>query len=66
MLRALPLVRPRPICPELEPECLHLPFCDAWRCAVELRRGLTGTLSHCPVCGVGAVAGYRLEARRKP
>ena len=52
--------RPRPLCPDLEPGCLGFHFCDAWRCAVDLRRGLTGELAHCPVCGVAAVATYRL------
>jgi hypothetical protein len=54
------LARPaaRPPCPELEPECFRLTFCDAWRCAVLLRRGLTGELTHCPVTGVAATVQY--------
>jgi hypothetical protein len=50
--------RLRPLCPDLEPGCLSFRFCEAWRCAVDLRRGLTGTLAHCPMCGIGAVATY--------
>jgi hypothetical protein len=49
----------RPACPDLEPECFRLPFCEAWRCAVVLRRGLTGELTHCPVTGVAAAVQYR-------
>lgn len=54
----------RPLCPDFEPDCLALSFCEAWRCAVDLRRGLTGDLAHCPMCGTGAVATYpSLSAR---
>lgn len=53
----------RPTCPDLEPECFRLPFCDAWRCAVVMRRGLTGDLAHCPVTGVAAALQYP-DARR--
>jgi hypothetical protein len=56
--------KPRPLCPDLEPGCLSFRFCDAWRCAVDLRRGLTGELAHCPMCGIGAVATYRSRRRR--
>jgi len=54
----------RPLCPDLEPDCLTLRFCDAWQCAVDLRRGLTGELTHCPMCGISAVATYRLPPPR--
>jgi hypothetical protein len=50
--------RPRSVCRDLEPECFTLFFCEAWRCAVDLRRGLTGDLTHCPICGVDAVVHY--------
>ncbi len=52
--------RLRPLCPDLGPDCFELCFCEAWRCAVELRRCLTGELAHCPICGVTAVATYRV------
>jgi hypothetical protein len=60
MGQAVPLLRPhvRPLCPDLDVECVDLRFCEAWRCAVDLRRGLTGDLCHCPMCGIGAVATY--------
>ncbi len=61
--------RLRPLCPDFEPDCLQLPFCEARRCAVELRRGLTGDLAHCPVSGNSAVATYRVTpapSRRRP
>jgi hypothetical protein len=66
MGRPLLLVRPhqRPLCPDFGGDCAHLPFCEAWRCAVDLRRGLTGDLAHCPICGIAAVATYRLSPRR--
>jgi hypothetical protein len=66
MGRPLPLVRPhqRPLCPDFGGDWAHLPFCEAWRCAVDLRRGLTGDLAHCPICGIAAVATYRLSPRR--
>jgi len=54
----------RPLCPDFEPDCLTLHFCDALQCAVDLRRGLTGELAHCPMCGVSAVATYRLSPKR--
>jgi hypothetical protein len=54
----------RPLCPDFESDCLTLPFCDAWQCAVDLRHGLTGELAHCPMCGVSAVATYRLSPSR--
>ena len=53
------LSRQRPPCPDLEPDCFELDFCSAWRCAVELRRGLTGELARCPICGILTVATYR-------
>ena len=53
----------RALCPDFEPDCLTLGFCDAWRCAVDLRRGLTGELAHCPMCGIGAVATYSRSSR---
>src|SRR5436190_9653938 len=56
--RILARLAVRPLCPELEPECFRLPFCEAWRCAVLLRRGLTGELAHCPVTGVAAAVQY--------
>jgi hypothetical protein len=56
--------RMRPICPDFEPDCLRLVFCEARRCAVELRRGLTGELAHCPVSGNPAVATYQGPPRR--
>jgi hypothetical protein len=56
--------RRRPLCPDFEPECLRLVFCEARRCAVDLRRGLTGELAHCPVSGNPAVATYRPGVRR--
>jgi hypothetical protein len=63
--RVLPLrLRRRPVCPDLEPECFRLRFCEAWRCAVDLRRGLTGDLAHCPLCGTGVVATYRVPPPR--
>ena len=46
------------MCPDLEPECFRLPFCEAWRCAVLLRRGLTGEVAHCPVAGIAAAVQY--------
>jgi len=46
------------LCPDLEPECFRLPFCEAWRCAVLLRRGLTGEVAHCPVAGIAAAVQY--------
>jgi len=46
------------LCPDLEPECFRLPFCEAWRCAVLLRRGLTGEVAHCPVTGIAAAVQY--------
>jgi hypothetical protein len=49
---------PRDPCPDLEPDCFELPFCEAWLCAVELRRGLTGELAHCPVSGIAATVQY--------
>lgn len=49
---------PRPVCPDLEVDCFELPFCTAWHCAVDLRRGLAGELTHCPICGVDAVTLY--------
>jgi len=52
--------RQRPVCPDLEPACFELVFCEAWRCAVDLRRGLTGELSHCPMSGIRAVTTNRL------
>ena len=51
--------RQRPLCPDFEPDCLRLLFCEAQRCAVDLRRGLTGELAHCPMSGISAVATYR-------
>lgn len=64
----LPLRRRyRPLCRDLEPECFTFLFCDAWRCAVDLRRGLTGELGHCPICGIDAVAHYpKPTTRRRP
>ncbi len=64
MEREIPLRRLRPVCPDLEPDCFQLCFCEAWRCAVDLRRGLTGELAHCPMCGIPAVATYRLSPPR--
>ncbi|MEX0675381.1 MAG: hypothetical protein WD981_02760 [Gaiellaceae bacterium] len=57
--------RIRPLCRDLEPDCFALVFCDALRCAVDLRRGLTGELDHCPICGIDAVAHYP-ESRARP
>ncbi len=65
MQRHVITLRPRPVCPDLEPDCFTLLFCDAWRCAVDLRRGLTGELGHCPICGVDAVAHYATPPRRR-
>ena len=48
----------RPPCPDLEPDCFKLAFCDAWRCAVVFRRGLTGELTHCPITGIAAAVQY--------
>jgi hypothetical protein len=66
MEREDPLLWPRRrrLCPDLEPECFQLCFCEAWWCAVGLRRGLTGELAHCPLCGIPAVATYRLSPPR--
>lgn len=55
--------RVRPLCRDLEPDCLTMPFCEAWQCAVDLRRGLTGELGHCPICGIDAVAHYPRATR---
>lgn len=55
---------PRPLCRDLEPDCFTLLFCDAWRCAVDLRRGLTGDMTHCPICGVDAVTLYPARPQR--
>ncbi|MGZ8698025.1 MAG: hypothetical protein ACXWZ1_11800, partial [Gaiellaceae bacterium] len=52
----------RPLCPDLGPDCFELLFCEARRCAVDLRRGLTGELTNCPICGIGAVATYPVSA----
>ena len=58
-MQTLVVLQPlRPPCPDLEPDCFELPFCEAWRCAVTLRRGLTGEVAHCPICGIGAAAQY--------
>ena len=46
------------ICPDLEPDCFQLQFCEAWHCAVDLRRGLTGKVSYCPTCAVSWVLSY--------
>jgi hypothetical protein len=48
----------RPPCPDLEPDCFRLAFCDAWRCAVVLRQGLTGKLAYCPITGLPAAVQY--------
>lgn len=52
--------RLRPLCSDLGPDCFELCFCEARRCAVDLRRGLTGELAYCPLCGVAAVVTYRV------
>ncbi|MGZ4398326.1 MAG: hypothetical protein ACXVZP_11785 [Gaiellaceae bacterium] len=48
----------RPICTDLDSSCFQLPFCEACRCSVELRRGLVGRLAFCPISGISAVAQY--------
>jgi len=61
MLR-IPPPSERPSCPDLEPSCFELLFCEARRCAVDLRQGLTGQLARCPVSGIASAAQY--PARR--
>ena len=65
MSRDLPLLEVRPLCRDLEPDCFTLTFCDAWRCAVDLRRGLTGEQTHCPICGIETVRHYPDRPERR-
>jgi hypothetical protein len=64
-MRSALQVVPRAFCRDLEPDCFKLVFCEAWCCAVDLRRGLTGELTHCPLCGIDAVVHYPDRDRPK-
>ena len=46
------------VCSDLEPDCFELLFCEAWHCAVNLRRGLSGQVSYCPICACSWVLNY--------
>jgi hypothetical protein len=50
--------RGQDVCSDLEPDCFELLFCEASRCAVDLRRGLIGQVSYCPICASSWVLNY--------
>lgn len=49
------------VCPEFAPDCAALRFCEAWWCAVVLRKGLTGRAYSCPISGAPTVITYPLK-----